>query len=157
MCSYKIHLMNSRHSAPEATLEQCYELHCLLATEETWLCIDFLNNMTVLLGSETLVVFNTLQGCDMEICRANTIIFAWNHVYLLWTLAKIFATCEMDLDPGVYLRINKIRAFTPPDFLTQSLTCFSPEHYVHLAGKSLQVQEGWAESCADLCWDAADT
>lgn len=149
--------MNSRHSAHEATLEQCYELHGLLATEDTWWCIDFLNNMTVLLGSETLVVFNTLQGCDMEICRANIIIFAWNHMHLLQTLAKIFATCEMDLDPGVYLRINKIRAFTPPDFLTQSLTCFSPEHYVHLAGKSLLVQEGWAESCADLCWDAADS
>lgn len=59
----------------------------------------------------------------------------------------------MELDPGVYLRINEITTFTPPDFLTLSLTCSSP-HYVHLAGRSLLVQEGWAESLVDSCWDA---
>lgn len=59
----------------------------------------------------------------------------------------------MELDPGVYLRINEITTFTPPDFLTLSLTCFS-RHYVHLAGRSLLVQEGWAESRVVSCWDA---
>lgn len=59
-----------------------------------------------------------------------------------------------DLDAGAYLRINQIRAFAPPDVLTHSLTCFSTQHCVHLAGRLLLVQEGWAESCVDLCWDA---
>lgn len=60
----------------------------------------------------------------------------------------------MDLDPGIYLRINEIRTFTLLDFLTCSLTCLSP-HYVHLAGRSLLVQGGWTESITGLCWDAA--
>lgn len=45
-------------------------------------------SMTVLLGNQTLVS-STLQGCDMETCRANIIVFARDLVHWVQTLAKI--------------------------------------------------------------------
>lgn len=86
--------------------------------------------LTVLLRNETLAVFSTLQGCNMETCRANIIIFAWNHVHLLWTLAKILPHVRW----GSWGSVKNKQTFTSPDFLTHSLTCFSPQHYVHWQG-----------------------